>query len=179
MGAVRFLAPVFAALLAASAAQAHITAVPAFARAGAEVRLVLDVQNDSPAQPMSALTVRVPAGMTVRSGERLDRWTATVDGREVRWSGGRLAPLRTAPFALVVTTPPRPGAVELEAVQGYPDGGEATWQVAITVTPAAGGGGDDQHLGAAAVVAVVGLAVIGGSLLVLGRLRRGRSLQER
>ena len=176
MRTVRVLACSLAVLAAPPAAYAHITAVPSFAPAGAEVRIVLEVQNDRTTHAMSGLTVRVPPGMTVGSGEPLDGWTASVEGREVTWQGGRLAPLATAPFALVVTAPSRPGAVELTALQRYPDGGETPWEVTLTVTPAAGG--DEQHLAAAAIVAVVGLVVIGGSLVVLARLRR-RPLQER
>jgi hypothetical protein len=56
-------------------------------------------------------------------------------------------------------------------VQGYPDGGTVPWRIDLTVTPATGAPAE-QHLGAAALAAVVGLAVIGGSLLVLQRLRR-------
>lgn len=172
---MRLVASCLAALAVAPAGRAHVTVVPPFARAGTEARLVLHVQNDRPAGSMSELAVRVPTGMTVRSGEPRGRWTAAVDGREVRWRGGLLGPRQSAPFALVVTTPGRAGAVELEAVQRYPDGGRTPWTVPLTVTPATDGA--DQHLGAAAVVAVVGLTVIGLGLLVVHRLRR--PLQER
>jgi hypothetical protein len=164
-------------LLAASPAAAHVTVVPPFAQAGTETRLVLDVPNERLTQPMTSLEVTVPAGMTVRSAEPLGVWRGKVDGREARWTGGSLAPRTTAQFAVVVVGPPRAGAVQLRAVQGYPDQGTVPWQVDLTITPG-NGGGTGQHLGAAALAAVVGLFVIGGSLLILHRLRRRRTLQE-
>lgn len=170
------------AILAAGGAQAalaHVTVVPPFASAGAEVRLVLDVPNERRTETMSSLEVTVPPGMRILAGERLGAWHASVDGRDVRWVGGSLAPRLTARFALVVVAPPRSGALVLQAMQGYPDGGRVPWRVDLTITPAAGDGdGAEQHLGAAALAGVVGLGVIGGSLLLLHRLRR-RPLQDR
>lgn len=163
-------------LLAAAPAAAHVTVVPPFAQAGTETRLVLDVPNERRTQPMTSLEVTVPAGMEVRSAEPLGRWRTEVGRRSARWTGGSLAPRVTARFALRVEGPPRAGAVQLHAVQGYPDGGTVPWQVDLTITPGDTAGAD-QHLGAAALAAVVGLLVISGSLFVLYRLRR-RTLQE-
>ena len=164
------------AFLAAAPAAAHVTVVPPFAQAEAETRLVLDVPNERLTQPMTSLDVTVPAGMAVRSAEPLGAWSGEVDGRAARWTGGSLPPRTTARFALVVVGPRRAGAVQLRAVQGYPDGGTVPWQIDLTITPG-NGAGAEQHLGAAALAAVVGLVVIGGSLLLLHRLRR-RKLQE-
>ena len=163
-------------LVLAPSSAAHVTVVPPFAEARAETRLVLDVPNERLAQPMTSLSVTVPAGMSVRSAEPLGAWRGEVDGRNVRWSGGSLPPRRTAGFALVVVGPERAGAVRLRALQGYPDHGTVPWQVDLTITPG-DGGGSDQHLGAAALAAAVGLVVIAASLLVVHRLRR-RTLQE-
>lgn len=168
------LVPIVALLLTPAAA-GHITAVPPFGSAGADVRLVLNVINERSTHPMSELTVRVPDGMTVVSAEPLGGWRAEVDERVVRWSGGVLGPNFTADFAVVVAMPRRAGAVELEAVQGYPDGGVTQWPVALTVTPGASSGGMGTTAIALAVVA--GLIVFGASALVVRALRH-RPLQE-
>jgi hypothetical protein len=160
-----------AALLQAAPAWAHITVVPPFAAAGGEVRLVLAVPNERRSEPMTSLRVTAPPGFVLKAGEPLGDWRATVSGEELRWSGGSLAPRRSARFALLAVAPRQSGAVALRAVQGYPDGGTVPWRIDLTVTPATGAPAE-QHLGAAALAAVVGLAVIGGSLLVLQRLRR-------
>ncbi len=160
-----------AGLFLAAPAGAHVTVVPPFAAAGGEVRLVLDVPNERRTEAMTSLRITAPPGMTLRAGERLGAWRATVSGDEVRWLGGSLPPRQTARFALVAVAPTRSGAVALQAVQGYPDGGTVPWRVDLTITPAAGAPAE-EHLGAAALAAVVGLGVIGGSLLVLQRLRR-------
>ena len=168
-----------AALAGAVPAAAHVTVVPPFAAAGSEARLVLDVPNERRTQPMTSLVVSLPPGMEPRAGEPHGGFRATVDGRQVRWAGGSLAPRTTGRFTLVAVAPRRAGAVSLQAVQGYPDGATVPWDVQLTVTPADTGGGD-QNLGAAVVTAVVGLAVILGSLVALHRLRRGRvPLQDR
>ena len=171
-----FPAALAVALLGAAPAAAHVTVVPPFAQARAETRLVLDVPNERLTQPMTSLDVTVPDGMAVRSAEPLGAWQGEVDGRSVKWTGGSLPPRTTARFALVVVGPPRAGAVQLQALQRYPDHGIVPWKVDLTITPG-NGGSAEQHLGAAALAAVVGLLVIGGSLLVLYRLRR-RTLQE-
>jgi hypothetical protein len=163
-------------LVLAPAAAAHVTVVPPFAAARAETRLVLAVPNARLRQPMTSLDVAVPDGMTVRSAEPLGAWKADVDRGDVRWTGGSLAPRTTASFALVVVGPRSAGAVQLRAVQGYPDGATVPWLVDLTITPGDSAGAD-QHLGAAALAAVAGLLLIGGSLLVVHRLRR-RPLQE-
>jgi hypothetical protein len=168
-----------AALAAAAPAAAHVTVVPPFAAAGSEARLVLDVPNERRMQPMTSLVVSLPPGMEARAAEPQAGFRATVDGRHVRWTGGSLAPRATGRFALVAVAPRRAGAVSLDAVQGYPDGGSVPWDVPLTITPADTGGAD-QNLGAAIVTAAVGLAVIVGSLVVLHRLRRRRvPLQDR
>ena len=171
------LAPVVA-LLVAPAAGAHITAVPPFGAAGADTRLVLNVINERLTHPMSELTVSVPSGMRIVSAERLGPWRAEVDGRDVRWSGGVLGPNFTADFTVVVTLPRRTGALELEAVQGYPDGGVARWPVALTVTP--GSSGDGVGGAGIAVAVAAGAFVVAASALGVWALRaRRRSLQER
>jgi uncharacterized protein YcnI len=167
------------ALALPDAGAAHITALPSFGPAGGDVRLTLDVINERLSHPMRTLTVRVPAGMLLRSAEPLGPWEPALAGeRSVTWTGGALAPNATERFSLVVRMPRRAGRVELEAVQGYADGGRVSWQVALTVTPAARAERDGGRGSAAALAAAVGVAVVAASLLVLRRLRR-RSLQER
>ena len=103
-----FLAPglaTLAGLFLAAPAGAHVTVVPPFAAAGVEVRLVLDVPNERRTEAMTSLRITAPPGMTLRAGERLGAWRATVSGDEVRWLGGSLPPRQTARFALVAVAP--------------------------------------------------------------------------
>ncbi len=164
--------------LAPTPASAHVTAVPPFATAGTETRLVLEVPNERRTEPMTTLRVRVPPGMEIRSAEPSAGFSAAVSGRDVTWSGGRLAPRATARFAFVALARLQHGAVALAAEQRYPDGGRVPWRVELTITPAAraatdGGRGLAPLLGAAAALVVV----VVSALLVLA-LRR-RSLQNR
>lgn len=167
------------ALAVSGTAAAHITALPAFGPAGAEVRVTLDVINERAGHPMRALTVLAPAGMVLRSGEPLGTWRAELaDERTLAWEGGSLAPNATVRLTLVARMPRRTGRIELRAVQHYGDGGRVTWPVALTVTPATGdAGGEGLGAGGAALTAGVAAAVVAASVLVVRGLRR-RSLQE-
>jgi len=176
--AIPVLASAAAALVVPASATAHVTAVPPFAAAGAETRLVLEVPNERRAEPMTTLRVRVPPGMEIRSAEPSAGFSAAVSGRDVTWSGGRLAPRATARFAFVALARLQPGAVALAAEQRYPDGRRVPWRVELTITPASRAATDDGRGLAPLLGAAAALVVVMISALSVRALRR-RSLQNR
>jgi hypothetical protein len=171
---------VSAALTLAPAALAHVTVKPPFLSAGESVALTLDVPNERDGHPMTSFSLHVPDGMRLTGGETRNGWIPSVEGQNIRWRGGSLAALATTTFVAHVVGPDYTGTAELFATQGYDDGAESTWPIAMTVTPSekSAAAGDNQNLGTALVVGAVGLVVIVGSLLVLRRFRT-RTLQER
>ena len=56
-----------------------------------------------------------------------------------RQSGGRIEGQRTVSFPLAVTARTRAGTETFKATQGYDDGESVSWDVGVTVLPAAGG----------------------------------------
>jgi hypothetical protein len=97
--------------------------------------------------------------------------------RRVSWSGGRITGESSVSFAVTLRGIGPAGAVTLDARQGYEDGATVPWRASLTVLPATGSGAPREHPGRAILAAVVGVAVVAGSLLAVHRLRR-RSLQD-
>jgi hypothetical protein len=168
------------ALTIATPALAHVTVKPPFLATGEKVSLTLDVPNERDGHPMTVFSLHVPDGMRVTGGETRNGWIPSVEGQNIRWRGGSLAPTATTTFVAHVVGPDYTGTAELFATQGYDDGAETSWPIAMTITPSetSTAGGDKQNLGTALLVGAVGLFLILGSLLVLRRYRT-RPLQER
>jgi hypothetical protein len=97
----------------------------------------------------------------------------------VRWSDGRIAGEGVVRFLVDVTVRTEPGQVVFLATQTYEDGKTVRWSVPLTVVPGPAAEPPPQHLRRALTAGVVGLLVIAGSLLALGRARARGSLQER
>lgn len=156
------------ALVASGGASAHVVPVPQFLRTG--VRTVsFAVPNERP-EPMSGVTVSVPAGFRIVQARPTAGWTATVDGSTSTWLGGPLAHLAIETFRLDVDVTSDPGPVTLDTVQRYPSGATVDWPATLTVVP----GPDDeqsQGVGWALVAAIVGvgLVVIAGVALLAWR----------
>lgn len=162
---------VAAALVAAAPAGAHVVVVPAALADGATTRVELDVPNER-AEPMTALTVELPAGLAVERAEAPSGWLAQTEERRVTWSGGSLEPGAAARFPVEIRTDRPAGQVTLVASQRYPDGASVRWDAPVTVLPATGDDAPSSHLGWAIGAAALGLLLVAGSLGLVHRLRR-------
>ena len=127
------------------------------------------VPNERP-EPMSGLTISVPAGFHIVKAHPAAGWAATVDGSTSTWRGGPLAHLAIETFRLDVDVTSAPGLVTLDTIQLYPSGTTVNWPATLTVVP----GQDDeqsQNVGWALITAIVGvgLVVIAGIALLAWR----------
>jgi hypothetical protein len=150
-------------------ASAHVVPVPQFLRSG--VRTVsFAVPNERP-EPMSGVTINVPAGFRIVQARPTAGWAAKVDGSTSTWRGGPLAHLAIETFRLDVDVRSDSGLVTLDTVQLYPSGATVKWPATLTVVP----GPDDeqsQNVGWALVAAIVGVGLVvvaGVALLARGR----------
>jgi uncharacterized protein YcnI len=169
---------VVACLALPAAAFAHGTVTPAFLASGEQATVTVDAPNERPSQPMTRLVVVLPEGLSAApEGQPETRgWRLRTEGRRVSWSGGSVPPDAPAAFALRLRADGDARTLTVGIEQHYPDGGVVSWQPAFTVLPATGSS-PGQHPGRALVAAGVGLVVIGASLVLGRRLRRG-SLQR-
>jgi uncharacterized protein YcnI len=163
-----------AALAFAAPASAHVIVAPPFLPAASKTTLSLTGPNERD-EPMTGFAVSVPNGFRILAAHSPQGWRAAVEEKRAIWKGGSLAAGAEATFHVELEVPTSPGPVELETEQLYPGGEVVRWPIAMVVTPA---GEASQHLGLALVVALVGLLVTVG-LVVLAWWRRDRSLQEK
>lgn len=165
------------ALLAAPGALGHATVSPAFLASGEEGELRLEAPNERD-EPMTALAVRLPAGLEAAAGQpETPGWQLEADGPRVVWTGGPAAGGEVVLFRLRARASGEPGPVTIEVEQRYASGAVVRWSPPFTVLPAAGDA-PRQYLGRALVAAAAGLVVVGGSLVVARRLRRRRPAKE-
>ena len=127
------------------------------------------VPNERP-EPMSGVTISVPAGFRIVQARPTAGWAATVDGSTSTWRGGPLAHLALETFRLDVDVTSAPGLVTLDTIQLYASGATVNWPATLTVVP---GQDDEQSQNGrwALIVAVVGvgLVVIAGVALLAWR----------
>lgn len=166
------------ALAVALPALAHVTVSPAFLAADESTTLAFDAPNEREAEPMNALAVTLPPGLATVSGDQPETvgWQLEVTDTEAVWSGGAVEAGESQLFELKVSASGEPTAVKITAEQRYASGASVQWTPAFTILPASGES-PDQYIGRALVAAIVGLVLIGGSLVVARRLRQ-RTLQE-
>jgi uncharacterized protein YcnI len=125
------------ALVAASAAQAHVTVNPDTAKAGSFSRFAIRVPNERDAAATIRLTVQLPAGLdfvsfqvkpgwrrtVTRSGDRITSvtWTATR-------SDARIRPGEFDEFGLSARVPAKKGTVLVfPSLQRYSNGETVRW----------------------------------------------------
>ena len=165
------------ALVIPVAATAHVTVSPPFVEAGVESEIAFATPNERPPHATIEVRATAPPGVSVVSASAPAGWRATVDGSTVTWSGGRLEDRTTASFPVRILARVRAGTHSFTSIQTYDDGATVRWKADFSVLPAAGAAAPKQHLWGAIGAALVGIAVIAGSLIGLRFLRR-RSLQE-
>jgi uncharacterized protein YcnI len=159
--AVATLVLLSALLTFAGPASAHVTVQPGEAVQGSYTKLTFRVPNESDTAATVKLEVELPASIEGARTKPVPGWTATVDGRTIRWEGGRVEPGQFQEFDISVGPLPEVDQLVFKAVQTYSDGSEARWieetvdgeeeperpAPVLTLTPA----GDDEVQLAAAV----------------------------
>jgi hypothetical protein len=157
------------ALVTSGGASAHVVPVPQLLRTG--VRTVsFAVPNERP-EPMSGVSVSVPAGFRIVRARPTAGWAATVDGSTSTWRGGPLAHLAIETFRLEVDVTSAPGPVTLDTIQLYPSGATVDWPATLTVVP---GPNDEQsqRVGWTLIAALVGVGlVVTAGVALLARRR--------
>jgi hypothetical protein len=157
------------ALMTSYGAFAHVVPVPQSLPAGVVTTLDFAVPNERP-EPMSGLTIGVPAGFRIVRARPTAGWTVTADGSTSTWRGGPLAHLAIETFRLDVDVTARPGLVTLDSIQLYASGATVNWPATLTVVP---GQDDEQSEGVGwtliAALVGVGLVVMAGVALLAWR----------
>ena len=92
------------------------------------------VPNERP-EPMSGVTVSVPAGVSIVRTHATAGWTATLDGSTATWRGGPLAHLTVETFRLDVDVSAPPGPVTFNTRELYASGATVNWPATLTVIP--------------------------------------------
>ena len=122
-----FILVAAAALVAAPAATAHVTANPATAAAGSVTKIQFQVGHGCEESPTTSVAVQIPAGVANVAPEVEPGWkiavkegelpepvevfgeTVTEGVTEVTWSGGTLSPHQFTDFGISMLLPNKPG----------------------------------------------------------------------
>jgi hypothetical protein len=145
------------ALLFASPANAHVIAAPPFVPSGSSESVTFSGPNERDV-PMIAFALTVPGGLEIAHAHEVVGWDESIEGSTATWLGGPLAPGAEIGFGITLEADVEPGVVELEAVQRYRDGGDVSWPVALTITPA--DESPSQNLALAGVVGLIGVLLV-------------------
>jgi uncharacterized protein YcnI len=125
--AVAILVLLSALLTFAGPASAHVIVQPGEAVQGSYTKLTFRVPNESDTAATVKLEVELPASIEGARTKPVPGWTATVDGRTIRWEGGRVEPGQFQEFDISVGPLPEVDQLVFKAVQTYSDGSEARW----------------------------------------------------
>ena len=161
-----------AALAFPATAGSHVTIAPPFVETGVATEITLTVPNERPPHATVALEATMPSGISIVSATAPSGWTETVDGSTVTWSGGRITGRAEVLFPVQIEADVPAGTYRVAARQLYDDGADVRWSSDLSVLPASGEAASDGRPWSAIAAAIVGIVVIGGSLLILRRLRR-------
>jgi hypothetical protein len=137
MSARRLLvAATLVALALPSAAAAHVTVTPHRLAPGAETLLAFSVPNEREHVNLRALTVTLPAHFVVGDVETKPGWSATVAGRTVVWSGGRIRPREFAEFRLHAVAATTNGSSAATAIERFAGGATEAFHPRLVVASA-------------------------------------------
>ena len=167
-----------AALILPAGAAAHVAIAPPFVENGVATEISLTVPNERPPNATVAVRATMPAGISIESATAPESWSVTVDGSTVAWSGGRIEGRTELAFSLRIVADVQAGTYAVTASQTYDDAAIVRWTSDLSVLPATGTAVPEGRSSAAIVAAIVGIAVLVGSLIIVRQLRR-RSLQVR
>lgn len=103
--------------VAAGPASAHVHTDPATVKPGARATVAFRITHGCDGSPTVKVALRLPAGVARATPMAVAGWKASVRGRVVTWSGGRLAPTATQAFAVTATFPTAKGVLAFPMVQ--------------------------------------------------------------
>ena len=152
----------------AGQAAAHVVAAPAFVPSGSSESVTFSGPNEREV-PMTAFALTVPEGLEIAHAHELEGWDESIDGSTATWLGGPLAPDAEIGFGITLEAEVEPGVLELQAVQRYPDGGDVSWPVALTITPA--DESPSQNLALAGVIGLLGVLLVAAVAMFAWRRR--------
>ena len=145
------------ALVAAGAASAHVIASPTFIPSEGTERISFSGPNER-ARPMTAFTVTAPTGLEIEHAHPVSGWTEQWSASKASWTGGSLAPRADVTFGVTFKATAKPGVLNVQAQQRYPDGGIVSWPVPLTVVPPEQS--PSQNLALAGVVGLIGVLTV-------------------
>jgi hypothetical protein len=160
-----------AGLALAGQANAHLQPSPSFVEEDVVTQVVFSVPSERDPD-MTAFTLVFPVSVTLQSIDLPATWTASTTGRTTTVSGGRLLAGTSLDVPVTLLSAGPAGSVEIVSEQRYADGRAVTWKVPLTVLPAEGNQSPTSYLGRAIAAGVVGLALVGGTVVVLTGRRR-------
>ena len=156
------------ALAFAGPGSAHVIATPTFVASKGSETFEFSGPNERK-KPMTAFTITVPTGLEITHVHPVDGWKEESTASIARWRGGSLAPSEDIPFSVTLKATADPGMVQVEAEQGYADGGIVSWQVPITIVPAQAS--PSQNLALAGVVGLIGVLLVVAVAMLAWRRR--------
>ena len=156
------------ALVFATSASAHVVATTPFIASENSRLIELQAPNER-SEPMTSLVVRAPSSLVIHHTRQPKGWSGIAEGASATFAGGSLPPGKVATFGVYIKADAGPGTQTLEADQRYDSGAVVTWQVPLTVTPAAKT--PSQNLALAAVVGLIGILVVAAIGMLAWRRR--------
>lgn len=148
---------VCSALVLAAPGAAHVIASPAFLASKSSGSISLDVPNER-VEAMTEFRITAPDGLEIEHAHAVEGWDGTVEDGAATWTGGSLSANETETFGVTLAADVEPGAVTLQAKQGYESGAVVEWPVSLTVTPPEES--PSENLALAGVVGLIGVLVV-------------------